>query len=211
MTQTSTLTKAAAWVGLLLSIVCAVLLLVGHGSVSNGASAVAGSINAAVVQNSPEAFLTGIYLGNQKIRQVADTITIGPGLNQATWKNTSGSPANVYDLDSYLLSGIASSTMYLSVGTTTCSSVTDTFNSTAPMWSQLIDAFKVATSSQGVIADIGGHKTNYPGSILVQPNQCLTAVVETWCTSDTTACGNTATSSARSFTQIILPFNYSIQ
>lgn len=204
-------TKVAAWVGLVLAIAVAVIVLFGH---SAGQAPIAGTINGgATVINNPYDFVAGIYLGGHKSITTGNSISIPAGANQGQWKNLSGQAAEVWLGMADLVSGTASSTIDLSIGTTSCAAVVDNFSAvTAPMWSQFIDSFAIATGSVGMLADnISGHKTNYPATILVPSGSCLTAVFESVCKVDGNSCGNTATSSNRGFSSLGIPFYYKIQ
>lgn len=207
-TSTSILTKVAAWVGLLLSLALALGVLMSNHSAPAAPST--GSINGAIVQNAPYAFPNGLYLGSQKNLTLAAVMSIGVGTNQTFWKNTSGQTAYVFTGSAHLNdNGTTTSAVTVSVGTTTCATIADNFSAaqTAPMWSQFIDAFKVATGTQGEVADnIAGHKTAYPGTITVPSGACLAAIVESSCITDGTC--HTATSSSRGWTTMGIPIYY---
>lgn len=200
------------------SVAGVIVILVGlwaliHGSTSPApvSAPVAGNY-AAHVENAPWGFAGGLYIGNQKSVSSGDMIQLGAGQNQGTWKN--GSSINAYvSLGSVRIDGVASTSIAVSVGTTTCTAVTDTFVKTAaPMWSQFIDAFNVSTGTPaGVIADNAAHKTSYPGTITVGAGKCLAVVVESSCVTNGD-CGATATSSSawRGWSNLYFPFSYTL-
>lgn len=159
--------------------------------------------------NAGAFFPKGFVLGNLNSRLSGSSMQITRGLNKISWKNTTGGPV-VVKIGDASLSGTASSTFKIYVGTTTSPTVTDTFATaiTAPFWSQFIDGAQVATGSPtGVWADnIANHKSGLPSMIRVEDGQYLTMAVETFC--KTSGSCETATSTNRGWTTLTLPFLY---
>lgn len=201
--------------GFLVGVVAVIaLLLVGGWALTHGTSAAPASGN---VINTSDYYPAGIHFGNQSvISTVAQGITnaaaiqIQPGQNQASWLNTSPTTAYVCEAFAFLTGGTASSTVKLNMGTSTTATKTDVFsNTTSPLWAQMMDAASIATGTPSglVVADNGNnHKTGYSSCMGVPTGQYLVATISTYCTADA-AC-NTATSSARGFSTLTIPFNY---
>lgn len=160
-------------------------------------------------------FTNGYKVGNSNALYTATSLSLPVGVNQASWLNNTGQIV-VVDNSHVDLLGTASTTMKLYVGTSTKSTVTDSFAlGTAPMWSQTIDGYSIATSTSGLSAtqaftvadNYGSHKTNYSSFMEVLPNQYLIAVLSSNCSTYSQACGETATSSNRGYT-LAIPILY---
>lgn len=150
-----------------------------------------------------------IAYGNLPRIHCSDQVVMAAGQNQVAWQNNTGYTIDVQDVE-VQTTGTASSTVKFNIGTSTKATATDQFNlTTAPMWSQLVDAFSLATGTpSGLWADnITNHKTGFPGSTLVANGQYILFTASSFCTADG-AC-NTATSTARGWTATV-QFEYNV-
>lgn len=157
-------------------------------------------------------FAGGAAIGAIDLTQNNAQIIIPAGSNQAQWC----APKNVLiDSAEVAMTGTASSTYNVNVGTTTAGTQTAVFNiTTSPFWSQLIANYNVATgtvpqagiTSVVVTDNVLSHKASYPSKLQVLAGQCVTAMVTSFCTADG-AC-NTATSSARGWSALTTTFFY---
>lgn len=161
-----------------------------------------------VIESNVPWFTNGYKYGNSNALFSADMLTLSAGVNQASWQNQTGTTV-VVDLGHLVTTGTASSTAWFNVGTSTTATVTNVFTpgTTAPMWSQLVSAFQLSTSTvSGIWADnIVNHKTNYPAEIMIANGQYLIITANTYCTTNG-AC-ETATSTTRGWTAQF-PFKY---
>lgn len=162
-----------------------------------------------VVPN-PQWFTSGYGFGSLSSLYLSSKLTLGAGQNQAAWQNLTGSTVTV-DMSHFDLTGSASSTFAVWVGTSTSATATNSFSlTTAPFWAQLIGANNtVATGTSGtyptILDNYMGHKSGYPAEINVLNGQYLLVVASSFCAADG-AC-NTATSTNRGWTASI-PFTY---
>lgn len=169
-----------------------------HGSSSQPAS---NSQYGSTVDPNPFWYPAGLATGQDSGLYDSNVLTLSTGQNQASFQNTTGS--NIKIMTGQLeTSGTASTTMWFNVGTSTTASVSDVFTpgTTAPMWSQFISSFSLATGTvTGLWADnVVNHKTNYPAEILVTPGQYFILTANTYCT--TVGSCETATSTNRGWT-----------
>lgn len=168
----------------------------------------AGAVNGAVVQNAPYAFTNGLYIGGQKALTEGDVISISAGTNQAYWTNTHSQTAYLI-LGDVTMAGTASSTFWISVGTSTNRAVTDTYTpATSPAYAQFINAFQVATGTPaGVVADnISGYKSGTHPILAVPTGQSVFLIANSFCKLSGPC--ETATSSTRGWTTLSFPFYY---
>lgn len=161
-----------------------------------------------VVPN-PQWFSSGYGFGNNASLYLSNKLTLGVGVNQAAFQNLTGKTITV-DTGRFDLTGTASSTVAVYVGTSTTATVTNQFSLvTVPFWAQLISAGAIATSTNGTytsqLDNFVNHKSGYPAEIQVLNGQYLLVAVQSFCTADG-AC-NTATSSNRGWTASV-PFTY---
>lgn len=177
----------------------------GHGA---AAPATQQSFGSTVVPNAQ--WFTGcVAYGNLSRLHCSDTISLGAGQNQVAWTNNTGQTISVQDAE-VNTTGTASSTVKFYVGTSTKATVADSFNpATAPFWSQIIDAFSLATGTpSGLWADnIANHKTSFPGTVNVAAGQSILFVADSFCL--TTGACETATSTNRGWTSM-LNFEYTL-
>lgn len=158
-------------------------------------------------------FTTGIGFGSNKALYLSNTLTLGSGVNQAAWQNQTGTTVTV-DASRFDLTGTASSTVAVWVGTSTSATVTNQFGAitTAPFWSQLISASNtISTSTNGTyttqLDNFVNHKSGYPAEIQVLNGQYLLLVVSSACTTNAGIQCETATSTNRGWTAVA-PFVY---
>lgn len=141
----------------------------------------------------------GLNLGqNIGVKINAKGGTIGRGVNQGFWRNETGGNV-VVDYAEMQTTGIASSSMIFSAGTSTAATITDNFS--AP-FSTLIDQYLVATSAPAkVINSELSTTTNSQGSIIVGPGVYVNFLVRSRgvnCPTTGGAC-ESATSTSRGF------------
>lgn len=155
-------------------------------------------------------FTSGYGFGTLSSLYLSDKLTLAAGQNQAAWQNNTGNTVTI-DMGRFDLTGTASSTFAVWVGTSTASTATNVFSlSTAPFWAQLIGGSNtVATGTPGTyttqLDNFVNHKSGYPAEIQILSGQYLLVVADSFCLADG-AC-NTATSSQRGWTASI-PFIY---
>ena len=177
-------------------------------SIPSGTSA--GSVNGGPQFNAGASFPVGLTLGqgpNQQ-NQNSGNITIGAGANQGAWLNNTGHGVSL-DTGAVYMTGTASSTFNVYVGTSTKATATDQFNlTTAPFWSQFIDAAAISTSTPaGIWADnINNHKSGKVGTLYVPSGTYVLMVANTFCKASG-AC-ETATSTNRGWSSLNLSFTY---
>lgn len=162
------------------------------------------------VMSNAQWFTGGYGFGSNSALYLSAKLDLPSGVNQAAWQNNTGSTVTI-DMSRFNLTGIASTTFAVWVGTSTTPTVTNSFNqATAPFWSQLIGTTNtIATSTNGTyttqLDNFVNHKSGYPAEIQVLNGQYLLLAVSASCITDG-AC-NTATSTNRGWTGS-LPFNY---
>ena len=178
-----------------------------HISSSHSSSQTSNSYGSTVDTN-PWWYPNGVATGNLSSLYLSDTLTLSTGQNQVAWKNNTGQSVKVM-IGTFETTGTASSTTWFNVGTSTTATATDVFTAgtSAPMWSQFIDGFKLSTSTvAGLWADnFVNHKSGYPAELIVPAGQYLLFTASNWCTAPG-ACEN-ATSTNRGWNATV-PFRY---
>lgn len=125
-----------------------------------------------IVENFPSFWANGINIGQSFEQNVA--LTLGARQNQVAWLNNTGQTV-FFDLSRVYPSGIASTTLQVSVGTSTTATVTDSSN---PFFASFIDRYLLATSTQPAINNFKDGGTNGRTVIPVAPNQYFLMVLE---------------------------------
>lgn len=165
------------------------------------------------VFNAGANFPAGYQLGTLKQNLSAGSLDIGPGQNQASWCNT-GPGIVVYDAWAFLQStttaynSLSSSTYNVYVGTSTGATIKNDFlGYTAALINGAL--FATSTQSNQVIADnSASHSASSTSTVYVASGVCLNLQVQQTygCTADAKC--NTATSSARGWSSLSVPFLY---
>lgn len=197
----------------ILGMVIAIALVVGitvHFVHSSQPSAVAGSVNPSggdIIQ-SVNTFVPGIVIGAKFETWYAVNMPLGT--NQASWCNTTGQVAYAEDARFSLASTtpngnvVASTTLALSVGTSTKSTITDT----QVVYGGLINQALIATSTAAFDAKsqvfVEGNGINGAGgvassTIAVSPSECVVASLENPYVTVGNINGYSATSTGRGY------------
>lgn len=141
----------------------------------------------AQIQNEAFWFNNGIQQGQNGIGvNYGPTVIIGPGQNQGAWKNNTGKTVYVSTNDTNIITTNASSTivastsMYLWVGTSTTATVAD---NSAPIYGSVLDRVLLATSSPvGTVHDgilnSAFSGSNEQGTVAVPNGAYLITVME---------------------------------
>ena len=204
----STIAKLVAWAIAAVVVVGLVVHLVGsHGAVkSTGATNPSGGN----VYQQVDTYVNGLTIGSKF--QNWQPFVMPIGTNQVAWCNTTGQIVYAggarFTLASTTANGSvsASSTLALSVGTSTKSTVTDG----AAVWGGLIDQVLIATSTNSIDTKsqviLGGQATTGVGglatsTIPISTSECLVASLENPYSQNCGASGacETATSSKRGY------------
>lgn len=205
--------KTITIVAILAIIIVVVGLVAFHKTAQTAGAPIQGSLIDQDTRVMPYGYAYG-YAGNAYRGVGSFDITLGNGQNQGSWPNNTGQvvyvPESIVAYTSPNAKGTASSTLFLTVGTSTAPTIADATKNA--LYGSLIDTFSIATStnvnatSSAVISNEGNAGTNGLHVIAVYPGQYVIAVLESPCPLATTGAGQgceLATSTARGYNLLL--------